>query len=469
MKNAIINKKFYAMEVDEIKTRNQWKTKTDKRKAKAADKGIVELIFIIRHFFKGKFNDWINEMTDPRHPSYTVYTQSDLVNLGILKNICAVGSMRQMNETFNEDTCIETLAIMSGNASLEEMPDYGTLNYYLEQLSPECLSGLRKKMATELIRSKAFNQGRLQGKYWIVILDGTGLFHFQERHCENCLVREYTDKDGNKKKGYYHKVLEAKILLAENLVISLGTEFIENEQEGVAKQDCENKAAKRLMARIKEEYPRLPICILGDGLYCVEPVMEICRRYGWKYLLNLKEGTQPNITKEYFYLADNGEAKTIENACREKGRIRYYNHVEDVAGKTEVFNVLEYEYKDMEGKHRFLWATNMDIKKQNAEELAACGRKRWKIENEGFNNQKNGIYRIEHLNSRNSNAMKNHYLLTQIADILMQLYLATNKLVRNIGQSIKNTSSRLLESFRRHTINEEDVQYIERHTAVHFL
>ena len=28
--------------------------------------------------------------------------------------------------------------------------------------------------------------------------------------------------------------------------------------------------------------------------------------------------------------------------------------------------------------------------------------KRWKIENEGFNNQKNGLYQIQHLNSRNS-------------------------------------------------------------------
>ena len=29
----------------------------------------------------------------------------------------------------------------------------------------------------------------------------------------------------------------------------------------------------------------------------------------------------------------------------------------------------------------------------------------WKIEDEAFNNQKNGIYDIEHLNSRNTNAV----------------------------------------------------------------
>lgn len=52
--------------------------------------------------------------------------------------------------------------------------------------------------------------------------------------------------------------------------------------------------------------------------------------------------------------------------------------------------------------------------------MIQAARGRWKIENEGFNNQKNGLYRIGHLNSYKSNAMKNHYLLTQIADIFMQ-------------------------------------------------
>ena len=99
--------------------------------------------------------------------------------------------------------------------------------------------------------------------------------------------------------------------------------------------------------------------------------------------------------------------------------------------------------------------------------MILAGRGRWKIENEGFNNQKNGIYRIEHLNSRNSNAMKNHYLLTQISDILMQLYLVWNPYVKELKQTIKNTSSWLLESFRRHPVTEEDVSYIFRHTSLY--
>ncbi len=63
--------------------------------------------------------------------------------------------------------------------------------------------------------------------------------------------------------------------------------------------------------------------------------------------------------------------------------------------------------------------------------------------------------------------MKNHYLLTQIADMVMQLYLAWSPLINEINQSIKNTSSRLLESFRHQTVTDEDVLYIQRYTTMY--
>lgn len=54
--------------------------------------------------------------------------------------------------------------------------------------------------------------------------------------------------------------------------------------------------------------------------------------------------------------------------------------------------------------------------------LTEAGRKRWKIENEGFNSQKNRQEDITHACSHNANTMKNHYLMTQTADIVKQLY-----------------------------------------------
>jgi len=445
-------------------------TRSEKRERRKKDRGIVDFIMIQNHFFKD-FKKWIGEMADPRNQSYITYSQVDLVYLGVLKNVCSIESMRQMEETFNETECANTLRLLSGNKKLEEVPHYDTLNYYLEKLSPECLSELRKKMVTSLIRGKQFYNNRLLGKYWRVILDGTGVACFTERHCKNCLQETRIDKGEKKPRLYYHKVLEAKLVLNEKIVVSLGTEFIENEREDVTKQDCEMNAAKRLLKRLKEEYPRLPICIQGDALYGTEPIMKLCRLNNWKYIFTHKKTSQRLVADNYKLLTPEDGKEIVSGIGKEKGDGAYFNQVGKLAGKTEEMNVYEYactkKRKGKEKRVRFQWITNIEINRRNIEEMINAGRGRWKIENEGFNNQKNGIYNIEHLNSRNSNAMKNHYLLTQIADILMQLYLAWNPVIKQIKQSIKNTSSRLLESFRRQTVTVEDVQYIMRYTTIY--
>ena len=446
-------------------------TKKEKRERKKQDKGIVDFMMVTNHFFHN-LREWIAEMDDPRNSSYITYQQTDLNYMAILKNICGQYSMRSMEESFNEQNCIRTLSLMSGNQKLEEMPHYDTLNYYLERLSPECLSELRKKMVVSLIRGKQFNKNRLLGKYWRVIFDGTGLFYFKEKHCNNWLCTEKQMPDGKKIKFYYHKVLEAKIVLSDSVVISLGTEFIENEKEDVSKQDCEINAAKRLMAKLKKEYPRLLICMQGDALYTAESIMQLCRDYHWEYLFTQKENRQRLLDESFEWIKRGDGAEKKSGMCDEKGNACYANHVEQVAGKKEIMNVIEYEYEteDKEGKKhttRFKWVSSIELTERNIEEMVLAGRDRWKIENEGFNNQKNGLYRIEHLNSKNSNAMKNHYLLTQISDILMQLYLAWNPYIKELKQTIKNTSSGLLESFRGLTVTKEEVSYIFRYTTVY--
>ena len=443
-----------------------WQRKKDKRMIKQKDRGLVEWIRILYHFFED-FTKWIEQMKDPRNQSYITYTQSDLVYMALLKNICSLKSMRQMEECFNEEQCIDTLRYLSGDRHLSEMPHYDTLNYYLEKLPPEELSQVRRKMVASLVRRKQFYKNRLLGKYWRVVLDGTQLYCFRERHCENCLKSTVVDENGKKTEKYYHRVLEAKLLLGEKLVISLGTEFIENESEDVKKQDCEINAAKRLLGRIKKEYPRMPFCIQGDALYEVEPVMEICREKGWRYLFTHKDSRQQKVAEAYSWIIRE-EPNEVRNIGKEKGRGRYANDVDVTAGKKEKMNVYEYRYETPEGKEIcFQWVTDIELTKTNLKEMITAGRGRWKIENEGFNAQKNGIYDIEHLNSRNSNAMKNHYLLTQIADLVMQIYLAWTPLEKELRQSIKSTSSRLLESFRRQPITPEDVRYIKKHTSVY--
>ena len=58
--------------------------------------------------------------------------------------------------------------------------------------------------------------------------------------------------------------------------------------------------------------------------------------------------------------------------------------------------------------------------------MICAARKRWKIENEGFNSQKNGIYDIEHLKSQNTNGKIREILLNRknlffIADMVEKI------------------------------------------------
>jgi len=102
-------------------------------------------------------------------------------------------------------------------------------------------------------------------------------------------------------------------------------------------------------------------------------------------------------------------------------------------------------------KVRFVWITNLNINKNNIVKIAKGARLRWKIENEGFNVQKNRGFNLEHPYSQNEIAMKNFYLLLQIACIISQIMekgsLLRQKIVKDFG-SVTGLFEQLLEDLR---------------------
>lgn len=72
---------------------------------------------------------------------------------------------------------------------------------------------------------------------------------------------------------------------------------------------------------------------------------------------------------------------------------------------------------------------------------------------------------IQHANSEDYNAMKCHYLLTQIADILLQLYEKGSPGIREAKRGIKKISSDLLKSFGER-LTGEDILFIRAHGYV---
>ncbi len=72
--------------------------------------------------------------------------------------------------------------------------------------------------------------------------------------------------------------------------------------------------------------------------------------------------------------------------------------------------------------------TDHKISRLNVMEISFTGRLRWKIENEGFNTQKNLGYNLKHKYSRVSwLAAKNYYQCLQIGHLINQLVELSSK------------------------------------------
>jgi hypothetical protein len=113
------------------------------------------------------------------------------------------------------------------------------------------------------------------------------------------------------------------------------------------------------------------------------------------------------------------------------------------------------ETKPLDGQPhttRFQWVCNFKVTAKKVISLAnPGGRLRWKIENEGFHDQKQGGYALAHAYTPNVTAANVFYFLLQIAHLLSQL-MAHGSLFRQafpkgVG-SAKNLAFRLLEAWR---------------------
>ncbi len=91
--------------------------------------------------------------------------------------------------------------------------------------------------------------------------------------------------------------------------------------------------------------------------------------------------------------------------------------------------------------------------------MSRAGRMRWKIENEGFNNQKNNDYNLAHKFSRtNFNATKNYYQLLQIADIINQLTYKSSsmgKRIKKYGLTIKSIIAEIFSYIKSYPFENE--------------
>jgi hypothetical protein len=234
------------------------------------------------------------------------------------------------------------------------------------------------------------------GPRTLIALDGTEYFCSQKLGCAQCLTR----RRANGKTEHYHTMLAATIVAPEhNMVVPLMPEFIAP-QDGHDKQDCERVAAKRWLAAHGERVADLRPVYLGDDLFACQPVCEAVLATGADFLFVCKQDSH----KALYDFIDGATPHTHTVTLKQAGKrltyhYRWFDAVPLRDGKPALdVNWIGVTVTNPKGKVTYSGAfvTSLPVSRANVAELVACGRARWKIENESFNVLKNNGYHIEH-------------------------------------------------------------------------
>ncbi len=279
---------------------------------------------------------------------------------------------------------------------VHRIPSDNQIRDLLDAVSPEHVFPVFEEILEVLEHQGQLQDFRSVAGTLLVALDGTEYFSSNQIHCPACSTR--TLKSGETR--YFHSVVTPVIACpGQAHVIPLVPEFIVP-QDGHDKQDCENAAAKRWLAQHGKCLSALKVTVLGDDLYCCQPLCQqlldqqfhfilVCRPESHTTLYEHLEGIKlPTLTR-----------KRWTGKVEETYTYRYLNGVPlRDSDDALLVNWCEITVSRPDGKvtYKNTFATNHMLNDDNVAEIVRAGRTRWKVENENNNTLKTKGYNLEH-------------------------------------------------------------------------
>lgn len=381
----------------------------------------------IRHFFPHLFEQF-NNLTDDRKRSS--YQLSELLTGCVAMYLLRETSRNALNNDRKEAGFKENYFKVFG----QRLPHMDTVEDVLRLLKDDELENLKTVLVAGLIEHKVLNRFKLLGKHYMVAIDGTGINSYDHDNETNTRLKK-TSKNG--KVTYYEQVLEAKLVTSSGLAISLASEWLCN-SAGNNKQDCELAGFKRLAKKLKASFPRLPMCLLADGLYPNQSFMDICQNNGWAYIVVLKDDSLKTLQEDISDIENKHRCQLECTTVEAKGQVyttqkcqwintplTYKGHTVYWFSCTETitrYDAHKQPLPEQTDPTTFVWLSSLPVTQTNVRQLAAAGRNRWTIENEGFNTQKNGGFCLGHKFARtNTTSYRNYYQCLQLAHLISQL------------------------------------------------
>jgi hypothetical protein len=298
---------------------------------------------------------------------------------------------RRFEEGFGRSNCASLFGI-------SKTPSDNHIRDMLDPASPELLHPVFRAAMEQLEQAPGgLDAFRRLGDHLLIALDGTEYHCSGKVKCSRCSTRK-RGKDG--KVEYYHAMLSATLVApGHDKVVPLEPEFI-TPQDGAEKQDCENAAAKRWLEVHGARYAGMGAIFLGDDLFSRQPICEAVLGEGGHFLFVCKPSSH-KLVEEYLAGVETPSLeRTVKHGKKRfTHRHRWLTGVPLRDGKDAlIVNWFDIEIIDETGKvtYRNSFVTDLPVGPETVVEMAACGRARWKIENETFNVLKNNGYNLEH-------------------------------------------------------------------------
>jgi hypothetical protein len=326
-------------------------------------------------------------------PRQEAYTMADIglaaFSLFFMGSPSFLAHQRALAQGHGRSNC-QTLFGMSA------IPTDNYIRMMLDGAAPAAFDGLFATAIETLAAGDALAPFQRLGGRVLIALDGTEHHRSRKIHCPQCSRRRRADGGIE----YFHAFLAASLVAPGHAqVLPLPAEFI-IPQDGAEKQDCERTAAKRWLAKHGPTLARYRPVFLGDDLFACQPLAAAIQAAGGNFILTCKPASHHTIA-EYLSGAEIEERRlTVSQPGKRATHIyRWLSAVPLRASRDAItVNWFSLEILNAKGKRTYYnsFVTDLPVTPDTVAELAACGRARWKIENETFNVLKSNGYHLEH-------------------------------------------------------------------------
>ena len=261
-------------------------------------------------------------------------------------------------------------------------------------------------------------------KRFILVLDGHEYGASYYRCCKNCLNRT-VHVQGEERIQYYHRYVLGYLFRGD------GRLYLDMEMQ--LPGEGEITAARRLIHRALQSYPRAFQVVVGDALYADPQLCKELLAAGKHFIAVLKNEAR-DLVQDFESLRELVPAITVRYQkrrciCRDIEGFTTWPQVGRavrVVSSEEQQTIRRCRTRELQTtKSKWMWVTSLDRTQMDTTTLVELGHRRWDIENYGFNELATR-WHADHIYHHDINAMMAILLLILLAVNLFHAWQSRN-------------------------------------------